>query len=361
MNIFLLNINIEKGWGGMESHSASLAALLSRNGHNMVMGCWVEGSVSVARDIILPSRKVTIRNSGDIRAVFKIIQIVLKEKIQVIIANDGREYWPAVVAARITGSKIILIRHQTDKLKWTTCWLINRSVYQVIAVSGAVKKVLIQSGVLPEKVKVIYNSASLERFEPSVIDKYAVRRELGINEKDIVVGSAGKLHIGKGVLYLLSAFSLLSEKYSNLKLLYVGDGPAREELEREAQRLSLKERVIFTGVRQDTERLYAAMDIFVIPSAYEEAFGMVLIEAMAMGKPVIATYAGGIPEIVTNEISGLLVPQKDPQAIANAISRYINDADFSRRVAAEGRRVVEHKFSDKTMVDNFERTLKQIF
>lgn len=363
MNILIINVNTGKewGWGGIESHTDLLAFVLAGNGHRVIMGCWKEGSVAVqAGKFVLPSRRITIRNSGDISAIVKIIKICLRDDIQVIIANAGREYWPAAIAAKISGIKIILIRHQTDRLKFTTRWLVNRFVDKIIAVSGAVKGSLIRSGIALKKIEIIYNSIVLSRFNPSAIDRDSARKELGIKENDIVVGSVGKLNVSKGVFDLLSAFSLLSAKYPGLKLLYVGDGPDRAGLEKETQKLSVKKRVVFTGVRQDIERLYAAMDIFVIPSSCDEAFGMVLIEAMAMSKPVIATSVGGIPEIVTDEVNGLLVPPKDPGAIAMAISRYLDNTEFSRKVASEGRKLAEHKFSDKTMEDNFERVLKQI-
>lgn len=362
MNILLLNISLGRpgAYGGIESHSDILASALAEKRHRVIFGCWIDGYIATDAGISIPARRIRIRNSGDLRRMLKIIKVLKKDCIDIIIANHGREYWPAAVAAKVAGVKIIFVRHQTDRLKVTTRWLVNRFVDKVIAVSGAVKDSLIISGIAPEKIETIHNSIVLSRFNPSVIDRDSVRKELGINEKDIVVGSVGKLHIGKGVFDLFSAFRLLSAKYPGLKLLYVGDGPDRGGLEMEAQRLPVKERVVFTGVRQDIERLYAAMDIFVIPSSCDEAFGMVLIEAMAMRKPVIATSVGGLPEIVTNELNGLLVPPKDPGAIAHAISRYIDNAEFSRQIAAEGRKLVEHKFSDKTMGDNFERTLKQI-
>jgi glycosyltransferase involved in cell wall biosynthesis len=142
--------------------------------------------------------------------------------------------------------------------------------------------------------------------------------------------------------------------------MFVGDGPERNELEGEAERLSMQDRVIFTGVRKDVERMYAAMDIFVLPSSCQEAFGMVLIEAMAMGKPVVATAVGGIPEVIENEVNGILVPPQEIHALALAILRYMDDRAFADRVALEGRKSVEQRFSDKAMGDHFERVLQMV-
>jgi glycosyltransferase involved in cell wall biosynthesis len=247
-----------------------------------------------------------------------------------------------------------------DRLKRTTCWLVNNHVDRVVAVSGAVKEALIESGISREKIAVIYNSIALARFNPSLIERNEVRRELGIDGDNIVVGTVGKLHQGKGVFELLSAVHRLMETYPNFRLLFVGDGPERTRLEQEAQKLSMHDKVIFAGVRKDIERMYAAMDIFVLPSTCREAFGMVLIEAMAMGKPVIATTMGGIPEIIDDEVNGILVPPQDPDAISLAIAKYIKDSEFSRKVALEGRKLIEQKFSDEAMGDSFENVLMNL-
>jgi glycosyltransferase involved in cell wall biosynthesis len=362
MNILLININVGKGWGwgGIESHSETLAALLSKHGHKVVMGCWNEGSVRVAGGLVLPSRRITIVNSGDIPAMVKIIRVCLKDAIQVIIANSGREYWPAAIAAKIAKTKVVFVRHQMDRLKKTTCWLVNNHVDRVVAVSGAVKDALIESGISREKIDVIYNSIPLERFNPGTVERDAVRRELGIDSDSIVIGTAGKLNQGKGVFDLLSAVHRLMETYPNVRLIFVGDGSERTRLEQETQRLSMHDKVIFPGVRDDMERMYAAMDVFILPSTCREAFGMVLIEAMAMSKPVIATTMGGIPEIIDDEVNGVLVPPQDPDAIAHAIARYIEDGAFSRKVALEGRKLIEQKFSDKAMGDSFENILMNL-
>jgi glycosyltransferase involved in cell wall biosynthesis len=364
MNILLLNVNTGRpsAWGGIEAHTEILGTLLHKKGHKVTMGCFAEGSVKLNPEgVILPSRRVTMRNSGDIRAIVGIIGIVRKGGIRLIIANNGREYWPAVIAAGICGAKVIFVRHQVDRIRKTTRWLIANRVNRVVAVSKAVRDALLRSGVPPGKIAVIHNSIPLEQFSPARIDRAEVRRELGIGSDDIVVGLVGKLNRGKGVYDALAAVGTVSERHPGVRLLYVGEGPERTALEEEAERMLLREKVIFAGLRRDVARMYAAMDIFTLPSTCEEAFGMVLIEAMAMAKPVVATRVGGIPEIIDHEVSGLLVPPHDAAALASALSRLIDDRQFSGKIAEEGLRLVERKFSDKAMGDSFERVITQVF
>lgn len=363
MNILLVNINLGTPTccGGIESHSDTLASILFGRGHNVIVGCWKGGSIEIgAGKLVLPSRRITIRNSGDLTAIFRIIRVSLKERIDVVIANAGREYWPAAVAAKVAGAKVIFIRHQTDRLKKTTCMLINNYVDRIVAVSSAVRNVLIKSGVSGNKIDVIHNSIDPERFNFNKIDRNKTRNELGIYKGDIVVGTAGSLSRGKGIYELLSAVSLLAEKYPALKLLFVGKGPEMKDIKREAENLFMKGRVIFTGMRRDIARMYAAMDIFVLPSTCEEAFGMVLIEAMSMGKPVIGTAVGGIPDIIRNNVNGTLIPPGDAGAIAEAIARYLDDEELCKRIASEGRNSALRNFSDDAMGDKFERIIHAV-
>ena len=361
MNILLININLGTAAcvGGIETHSEILASLLVKNKHNVIVGCWVDGMLATNTNCkIVPARRITIRNSGDMRAIIKMIRISRKENIQVIIANSGREYWPAAIAAKIAGTRIILIRHMSTPLKITTAWMINKMVDKVIAVSSILRDILIKSGVLPEKIAVIHNGIPFEKLDAAAAGRSGARKELFIDDSDIVIGAVGALHKGKGVYELLDSVRRLAKDYPSLKLLYAGDGPERGRLEEEANKLSMGERVIFTGVRKDIERMYAAMDIFTLPSTSEEAFGMVLIEAMAMGKPVIGTKIGGIPEIIKDGANGVLVPPGDSSALAAAISRYIDNSEFKARMAEEGRRTVQQEFSESVMGEKFEELFR---
>ncbi|HXX58172.1 MAG TPA: glycosyltransferase family 4 protein [Thermodesulfovibrionales bacterium] len=360
MKVLLLNIGLGRGWGGIESHSDTLGGALFKRGYNVIMGCAHEGSIEVAGGITLPARKIWIVNSGDLKAIVRIAAIVFKERVDVIIANMGKEYWPAAVAALLLGRKILFIRHQTDRIRRTTLWLIKHHVERVVAVSGAVREALLKSGVSPGKIEIIHNSVPLEKFNPEEVGRSEARQELGVREGEIVVGTVAKLHRGKGVYEILRAFGLLAGKYPRLKLIFVGNGPERHELEEEAGRLSVRDRVIFTGVRKDIERMYAAMDVFALPSTCEEAFGMALIEAMAMGKPVIGTVVGGIPEIIIDGKTGLLVPPGDADALAKSLDRYLGDLAFAEIVARAGQRAVLEGFSERVTGDAFDRIIREI-
>ncbi len=359
MNVLILNGG--KGWGGIESHSVTLASALIKKGHKVIIGCPRAGTVSGnAVRTGIPVRDIKVVNSADLTALWRIIATAKREGIEIIVANLGKEYWPATVAAKVLGIRIVFVRHQVDRLKKATRRLIERHVHRVVAVSLAVRDALKECGVPDEKITVIYNAVDVGWFEPSGGHRESARKELGFTERDIVVGTAGKLHRGKGVFDLLRAAGSLTVRYPALKLLYVGEGPERTTLEQEAIRLSVRDKVVFAGLRSDMERMYAAMDIFVLPSTCREAFGMVIIEAMAMGRPVIATATGGIPEVVKDGMNGILVHPGDLEGLADAISRLIDDKALSFRLSGEGRATVEQYYSEDAISVAFENMLRDV-
>jgi glycosyltransferase involved in cell wall biosynthesis len=359
LNILILNGG--RGWGGIESHSVTLGSALVKKGHKVIIGCPRTGNVSSnAVKAGLSVTDIRVVNSGDVAALWKIIATAKREHIEIIVANLGKEYWPAAVAAKILGIRIVFVRHQVDRLKKATIRLIAHHVHRIAAVSIAVRDALRECGVPDEKITVIHNAVDLAKFDPSGVDREAARRDLGFAQHDIVIGTAGKLHAGKGVFEILHAVERLVTRYPALRLLYVGDGPERGALRQEADRLSIGQRVVFAGLRNDMERMYAAMDIFVLPSTCREAFGMVIIEAMAMDRPVVATATGGIPEVVSNGTNGILVEPGDPVRLAGAVSRLMDDNALSHRLAAEGRATVERQYSEDAIGGAFEKMMNEV-
>ena len=358
MNVLIVNAG--RGWGGIESHSAVLASELAGRGHRVIVACSPGGHVRKnAEAAALPVEDLEVVNSGDLVSIAKLAVIIRRENIGVLIANSGKEYWPDAVAAKLLRRKIVFVRHQTDRIRKTTRWLINNHVDRVVAVSWAVKNALLSSGIAEGKIEVIHNGVSLSRFDPSRIDRGAVRGELGIGMQDFVIGTVGKLHQGKGVYELLRAAAGIAGEQP-VTLLFVGDGPEKEGIIREARRIGIAGRTVITGIRRDVERMYAAMDMFVLSSTCDEAFGMVIIEAMAMGKPVIGTSVGGIPELISSGENGLLVPPGDAAALSDAIKRYLRDGEFAAGIARSGRRTVEAAFSEETLGERFEKVLASL-
>jgi glycosyltransferase involved in cell wall biosynthesis len=191
--------------------------------------------------------------------------------------------------------------------------------YRVIACCEVVAQFYQQQvGVSPEKVATIYNAVRFGH-RPDAADRVAARAALDLPPDALVLGTLGRLTEQKGQRVLLHALAELATTVPNVVLLLAGAGPLRDDLEAEAARLGIAERVRFLGLRRDRETLYAAMDIFVLPSHWE-GLSLALVEAMGSGRAVVATAVGGNPEVVADGRTGLLVPPNDHQSLADALT-----------------------------------------
>ncbi len=334
--------------GGSEAHSEILSRLLADHGHETFLGCWQEGTISLTHAKgTLPTRRIRMSNALDIRAIASLIRVVKLDSIGVIIANSPKEYWPAVIAAKLTGTKVILIRHLTRKISPVTRIMINAAADCVIAVSNSVSRALVRSGIRKDIIRVVINGVPADEIAASLPERDRARAELGFTPDEVVIGFAGRLSPEKGLDCLIDAFGRLAAKNPRIRLLVVGDGPDRVAMHQKVLGMGLADRVVFTGRIVPVYRMYAAMDIFVMPSVCEEAFGFAAAEAMAMGKPVVASASGGLAELITDRVDGLLVPPGDEEALAGAIARLVAAPEQAAPLGTSAREKVHRAFSDR--------------
>jgi glycosyltransferase involved in cell wall biosynthesis len=197
--------------------------------------------------------------------------------------------------------------------------------YQLYKIAPEDKIVVINSGVELGKIK----DLSLE-------ERQNLRRQLGIPERSFVVGTAGRLEPVKGPEFLIEAAKDILSNYPQTYFVFAGDGPLKQRLERKAYELGINTNMRFLGWRNDVTRVISVYDIFVFPSL-NEGMGRVLVEAMALGKPVVASNVGGIPDLVTHGKTGFLVPPKDPGQLARYIQVLIEDEGKRKRLGQAGK------------------------
>lgn len=231
----------------------------------------------------------------------------------------------------------------------------------IIAISNCVSNVLVnQDRVCPKKITVIYNGIDTDEFNLLREDEVLrFRRELGISDDKKIIGSVGSLHPRKGHIYFLKAAKLVCQKRSDVVFLLVGEGYLERQLVNMRGNLGLEDKFFFLGYRNDTAKIMLALDIYVHPSV-EEGFGISIIEAMALGKPVIATNVGGIPEIIQDRNSGLLVSSKDHVALSNAIEYLLDRPELCGIIGNNAKIVVREKFDLKSMVRDYEKLYDDI-
>jgi glycosyltransferase involved in cell wall biosynthesis len=191
----------------------------------------------------------------------------------------------------------------------------------------------------------------LNRF--AINEGESVRRSLGLRPRDIVVGTVGRLHPQKGQTYLLQAAPIIIKKEPNVRFVLIGDGESRNELEAQIRNAGLEKRFSLLGFRQDVHKILHAIDIFTLPSLYE-GLPNVILEAMAAGKPVVATSVDGTKELVEHEKTGLLVSPGDPDGLAEAILRLIRNRKWARRMGREAREKIQKSYSIENQIRAFE-------
>ena len=218
----------------------------------------------------------------------------------------------------------------------------------LIAVSRAMETKIADERPSDVPVSLIYNGVDLFRYdhtEPCC----TLREEYGLPGEVQIVGVVARLEHEKGHPTLLEAWPQVVRRVPNARLLVVGEGSRREELEAQAAAIGIVDTVVFTGRRDDVPSVTAALDVAVLPS-YREAQGLTILEAMALSRPVVASAVGGIQEMVENGRTGLLVPPHDADSLAAAITRLLTDHAYADMLAKNGHDLVHERFCRKLMV-----------
>jgi glycosyltransferase involved in cell wall biosynthesis len=211
----------------------------------------------------------------------------------------------------------------------------------------------------PEKMSRIYSGIQLDRFKPmSKAAEIHARARWGMSREDAVIGIVSKLWEGKGHRELLRVVKGLKDRMPNVKLMIVGEGYLRRALMEQVRDLDLVDSVIFTGFLMDVSEAIGAMDVAVLPS-YFEGMGRVILEAMAMEKPVVGTRVGGIPDLIREDENGFLVSPGRVPELEQAIGRILEDRTLAERLGKAGRRRVTDTFSAETMVRSIERVYRE--
>jgi glycosyltransferase involved in cell wall biosynthesis len=223
---------------------------------------------------------------------------------------------------------------------------------RLIVVSKAIEEKIAEEGRTGVPVSLIYNGVDLQRYnhqQPCC----TLHEDYHIDPEAPIVGVVARLEAEKGHRTLLAAWPAVLAAVPNAWLLIVGEGSEQDALEAQAEELRIGERVVFSGRRDDVPAVTAALDVAVLPS-YREAQGLSVLEAMALSRPVVASRVGGIPEMIEDGVTGLLVPPLDPPALAAAIVRLLTDHPFADMLARAGHELVHERFCVELMVRSIE-------
>ena len=340
----ILHIDPERAWGGGENQVIGLMNYLSLRGHQNHLLCHREGPLfREAQKRGIATFHVSIRNELDLRPVFSLRRLIRREEYDIIHFHTKRAHALCLWLGRVhPGVKCIVTRRMDYPVRrnWYNDCLYNRRVDGVVAISKKIADLLAEGGVRKEKIRVIHSG----------IDPAPFQKAQGVGPKSglLVIGTVAVLEERKGHRFLLEAAALLKQQGHRLTYRFAGEGTQRDHLRKVALGLGLQEEVVFMGFVSDIPSFLSTMDIFVLPSLYE-GLGVAVLEAMAAGKPVVATKVGGLTELVEDQMTGLLVPPEDPSALARSISRLVSQRGLAEEMGGRAWERVQKHFTVEQM------------
>lgn len=349
MNI--LQILPELNVGGVETGTLDLAKYLIKLGHKTII---VSGGGNLVKELEslgaihyqLPVHKKSI--FAMIKMVPRLAEIIKKEEVDIVHARSRVPAWIAFFAARRSNRLFITTCHGYYKKYLFSCCMGWAKI--VICPSKVIARHMIDDFFVPrERIRLIPRSVDLEKFRYVSPDKK--------RGKEFNVGIIGRITPIKGHLHFIKAMAKVARQVPALKIWIVGDAPGSKEAYKEqvqllVRRLGLWHCTQFLGTQRDIPGILVSLDLLVLPTTTQEAFGRVIIEAQAAGIPVIATKVGGVVDIIEDGKTGLLVPPADHSSIAEAAMRIFEDKEFARTLAAAAFAKVKEKYNVELMVKN---------
>jgi glycosyltransferase involved in cell wall biosynthesis len=354
-----------RSWGGLEMQALMTSVELRKRGHDVSLLCLPRTTLlREAYSAGVPAVSLLGEDRNAFATIKDLSRLFRSYNYDVVHTHLSHDLWWLVPAMKLASSdaKLFLTKHMASGVKKTDP--LHRFLYGrlqgTFAISNYIKGSVMNTCPVPESdVHVLPPGISLEKFDPALYNKSEIRAELGVPQNTILVGMVGRMTPGKGHEEFLKAAAMLGET-PDQKFQFIVTGAASEGEEMYALKvrqltrdLGLEDVVRFTGFVKDVPRILAALDILAFPS-HEESFGLGLTEAMAMKIPVVASSSAGVPDIVVDGETGVLVAPKDHAALAAGISTLAEDPERRRRYGTAGRKRAETLFSIQSIAGKLE-------
>jgi glycosyltransferase involved in cell wall biosynthesis len=353
----ILMLNTEHGWRGGE-HQLQLLCRGLDAGSPTLTACQPASPLAAGlRDIGAAVLPLAMRGPLHLGAAWAIRRAIREHGITLVHAHTSHAHSLAALACRGSGVPLVVTRRVDFPLKrgWFSRWKYAAAVTRYAAVSQAVAGVLSSGGVDPARIEVIHDGIDFARFPPL---SSTLREEFRLPAQAVIIGIIAQLTDHKDHRTLITAFAEVSRQRSDCWLLIVGHGELEGELRRLVGELAL-ERVVFTGFRSDIANIMRGLDIAVL-SSHLEGLGSSLMDAMYCSLPVLATRAGGIPELIVDGSDGLLVGVRDAAAMAAGLMRLAGDPELRRTLGAAAHATALKRFSASTMVAAYQALYRRL-
>ena len=356
--------------GGAQDNTLYTVELLDKEKYDISLCCNLDGElverakkVEAIKIFDIPFLCREVSPYRDIRAFLSLYKLFKEEDFTIIHTHSSKAGLLARLAAVLNKTPIVIhtihgfafndfmngpkknffIYLEKLLAKWTDV---------IITVSNLNKKKIIDLNIAHEnKIKNIYSGIDLSLFTNKRDDEF--RKELNLENDHLLLGSVGRLSNQKDPITMIEAFGIISKPFPNAHLALVGDGELKGKILEKIDQLKLNDRIHLTGNKNNPWSVYHSIDLFIMSSIYE-GLGRSITEALSCGVPVVCTDVEGVPEIVRDNITGILVRPKDSNKLADAIIRTLNDMETAKKMAEEGRRFVNDNFDVNKMVNDID-------
>lgn len=351
--MYSLHIDTARSWRGGQNQVLLTVLGLRARGHQTLLVAHPDGQLRQRAAEGLDLVALAPRHEVDLSAAWRLSRLIKRERPDVVHAHDPHAVsmaaWalslgvgakmPPLVAARRVDFPLRRNAFSRWKYRQVTCF---------VCASDMIRQLLVSQGFDPERVVTVHEGVDLERIR--AVPALDIHAELHLPHGAPVIANIAALAPHKGQRYLVEAMHLVVQKEPDARLVIFGEGELRSSLERQIRDATLGRHVVLAGFRRDVIGLLKTADIFVMSSVME-GLGTSLLDAMACAKPIVATNVGGIPEAVQNGVTGILVPERKPRALADALIALLRDAPRRAAFGAAGLEHVRRAFSADRMVD----------
>lgn len=323
---------------------------LHQRGVENILVCPPGSDIGRESAAVATVEEVSLKGDLDIGFVGRLSKLIRLHQPDILHVHSrrGADVWGAL-AARRTGVKAILTRRVDNPENRLLARFKAKRYDRLVAISEGIRQVMIQCGVAPEQVRTVHSAVDSEKYSPhEKTDVLATR--FGIPEDALTLAVIAQLIERKGHRFLLQVLPDILAETPNVYVLILGKGPNEQVLREQVTSLNLTERVIFAGFQTDVEKLLPQVDVVVHP-ALMEGLGVALLQASACAVPIVASNAGGMPEIVHDGENGFLMAPGDANALKGYVQQLVSDASLRQRFGEAGRRIVEASFSIDAMVE----------
>jgi glycosyltransferase involved in cell wall biosynthesis len=350
--MFSLHIDTARTWRGGQNQCLLTVMGLRSLGHRTGLVAHPEGELyrraAEGPDLI----PIATRNEMDLTAGWRLARVLRSEQPRIIHAHDPHGVAMASLAISFNvnaPAPLVIASRRVDfplKTHAFSRWK-YRQVDLFICASEAIRQIVLRHGVEPERVVTVHEGIDVGHVDAA--PRADLHAQLWLPHRAPVVGNIGALVGHKGQRHLIDAAALVMREVPDARFVIAGEGELRGQLEAQVHHLGLEKHVLLTGFRPDVLSLLKGFDVFVMSST-TEGLGTSILDAMACHRPVAGTAVGGIPEVVADGVTGLLVPPANPAAMAAAIVKLLKDAGLRQKMGEAGRKRVEREFTVERMV-----------